>query len=56
MKLNLSMICETFLGPSMTMIVHSLQMVGTRVVPGLGLNGLGAGHSTKLVLPSIIST
>lgn len=37
------------------MIVHSLQTEGTRVTPGLGLKGTGAGQSLKLIFPSIIS-
>jgi hypothetical protein len=36
-------------------MVHSLQIAGTRVDPGLGLNGVGTGQSTKLTFPSIMS-
>ena len=40
----------------MTIIVHSFEFTGTKILPVSGFNFLGGGHSFGIILPEIKST
>jgi hypothetical protein len=44
------------LGPSITIIVHSLEFAGTKIFPGSGFNFFGGADYFGIILPEIKST